>query len=90
VIDDWENADIDDMASKIASKDLVPATGTGKIIRAEEEDRDDEDLDTTTSTMKKPSKETAKVKNAIKASKVEEEKGQVASAFDNAIESQSH
>ncbi len=66
MIDDWENADIDDMASKIASKEVTSTTGTGKIIRADEEDRD-EDLDTTIS--KKPSKETSKVKNAIKSSK---------------------
>ena len=75
VIDDWENADIDDMTKKIATKDIVPATAGGKALRLDEEDLDNEDLDTTISSKAKSMKETTKVKNPTKASKQEEEKG---------------
>lgn len=53
----------------------MPATAGGKALRLDEEDVDNEDLDTTISSKAKSTKETAKVKNAIKSSKVEEEKG---------------
>lgn len=69
IIDDWESATIDDMTKKIASKDIVPATAGGKALRLDEEDVDNEDLDTTISSKAKSTKETAKVKNAIKSSK---------------------
>lgn len=52
--------------SKIASKQIVPATATGKTIHVEEEEVDD-DLNTTASS--KQSKATAKVTKEIKKSK---------------------
>ena len=65
VVDDWENADIDDMASKIAAKEIVSATAGSKIVRKDEEDN--EDLDTTVSSKdSRIGKDAAKLKNAIK------------------------
>lgn len=63
------------MTKKIATKDIVPATAGGKALRLDEEDLDNEDLDTTISSKAKSAKDITKVKNAIKASKQEEEKG---------------
>ncbi len=39
--DDWENADIDEMAQKIASNEVKPATAGGKVIRVDEEEEDE-------------------------------------------------
>ena len=61
-MDDWENADIDDVAAKIASKQIVPATAKGIHINEEE----DEDLDSTQSTIKSNAKAQAKIKDKIK------------------------
>jgi len=65
----WENADIDDMTKKIASKDIVPATASGKVLRLDEEDVDNDDLDTTISSKAKSTKELVKTKNVTKQSK---------------------
>ena len=72
VIEDWENEDIDVMAKKIASKDILPATAGGKIIHLDEEDRDDDDLDTTVSSLQSK-KDQNKLKSLTKANKKEEE-----------------
>lgn len=41
VAEDWDKADLDEMAEKIAAKQITSSTG-GKVIRgAEEEDEDD-------------------------------------------------
>ena len=72
VIEDWENEDIDVMAKKIASKDILPATAGGKIIHLDEEDRDDDDLDTTVSSLQSK-KDQNKLKSLAKANKKEEE-----------------
>ena len=64
-MDDWENADVDEVVSKIASKPIVPATATGKAIHVDEED---DDLDTSVST--KASKATSqKIHKEIKKAK---------------------
>ena len=63
MVDDWENADIDDVAAKIASKQIVPATAKGIHIKEEEEE---EDLDSTQSTIKSNAKAQAKIKDKIK------------------------
>ena len=39
VIEDWDQADIDDLTKNIAKKDILPAAG-GKAIRLDEEDVD--------------------------------------------------
>jgi hypothetical protein len=37
-VDDWENADLDDIASKIEKKDIKPSTAGGKAVRDDDED----------------------------------------------------
>jgi hypothetical protein len=56
---------VDEVVSKIASKQVVPATATGKAIHVEEEV--DDDLDTTISS--KASKGGQKISKEIKKSK---------------------
>jgi hypothetical protein len=57
------------MTKKIASKDIVPATASGKVLRLDEEDVDNDDLDTTISSKAKSTKESVKTKNVTKQSK---------------------
>lgn len=63
------------MTKKIAQKDIVPATSVGKVLHLDEEDAEIGDLDTTISSKAVSAKEQPKVKNPIKISKNEEEKG---------------
>ena len=42
-MDDWESANIDDLASKIASKEVKSTTPGGKPIREDEEDKEETD-----------------------------------------------
>jgi hypothetical protein len=53
----------------------VPATSVGKVLHLDEEDAEIGDLDTTISSKAVSAKEQPKVKNPIKISKNEEEKG---------------
>jgi hypothetical protein len=57
------------MTKKIASKDIVPATASGKVLRLDEEDVENDDLDTTISSKAKSTKESVKTKNVTKQSK---------------------
>lgn len=76
--EDWDKEDIDEMAAKIASKQVNPATTGGKIIRgADEEDEDEAEL---LKRQAKKGKDQQKIKNAVKASKEEEKTG--AGVFD--------
>ncbi len=67
VIDDWENADIDDMAQKISTKAIAPATS--KVIVQENEDEEEQ------AQSKSNVKAQQKMKKEIKQAKQEEEKG---------------
>jgi hypothetical protein len=40
VVEDWENADVDELANKIVQKDIIPAAGKG--LRLDEEEGDDD------------------------------------------------
>ena len=52
------------MTKKIAQKDIAPATSGGKVLRLDEEDVDNEDLDTTISSKAtKLASEQSKTKN---------------------------
>lgn len=83
VADDWDKADLDEMAEKIAAKQITSSTG-GKVIRgAEEEDEDDSE---TQKKLAKKGKDQQKIKNALKASK-EEEKFAGGDVFGQAAES---
>ena len=73
MVDDWDKADVEEVVSKIASKQIDGATATGKGIHVEEEV---DDLDTSVST--KASKTSQKMQKEVKKAKQqEEEKGDV-------------
>lgn len=83
MVDDWDKADVEEVVSKIASKQIDGTTATGKGIHVEEEV--DDLLDTSVST--KASKTSQKMqKDVKKAKQQEEEKGDV---FSQAQEAQS-
>lgn len=86
VIEDWENADIDDMASKIASKS-VSTTATGKTIRLDDDEGDD--ANEGADSKSKHGKDIHKIKNALKQSKEEEKINTGGDVFDRAMETQS-
>jgi hypothetical protein len=65
IVDDWENADIDDLASKIVTKEVMPSTATGKAIRQDEEDKDEVEV------THKVGKDQMKIKASIKQAKEE-------------------
>ena len=74
MVDDWDKADVEEVVSKIASKQIDGATATGKGIHVEEEV--DDLLDTSVST--KASKTSQKMQKEVKKAKQqEEEKGDV-------------
>ena len=85
--DDWENADIDEMAQKIAAKEVKPATAGGKVIRVDEEEEDE--IEDKKQKQTKPGKDQVKLKQAIKVSKEEEKTGGGGDVFGKAAESQS-
>ena len=73
MVDDWDKADVEEVVSKIASKQIDGATATGKGIHVEEEV---DDLDISVST--KASKTSQKMQKEVKKAKQqEEEKGDV-------------